>query len=72
MVVNAVFFELNEIGNIQLKRSHNYYTYVIGQIALPEAQLCYFVVWTSKDLIFELVEPNGTNYHNVEFLYTFI
>ena len=36
------FFELNEIGNIQLKRIHKYYTKIIGQIALPKAQLYYF------------------------------
>ena len=31
-----------------------------------KAQLCYFVVWTSKDLIVELIEPNDIHYQNVE------
>ena len=41
---------------------------------MPKAHLYYFVVWTSKDLIFELIEPNDTHYthyQNVEFSYTF-
>ena len=57
---------MSEIGNIQLKRSHKYNTQVISQVALAEAQLCYFVVWTSKDLIVELIEPNDPHYQNVE------
>ena len=54
------------MGNMQLKRSHKYYTQVISQIALAKVQLCYFVVWTSKDLIVELIEPNDPHYQNVE------
>ena len=34
---------------------------------MAKAQLCYFVVWTSKHLIVELIEPNDTYYQNVEF-----
>ena len=60
------FLELSEIGNIQLERSHKYNTQVISQVAFAKAQLCYFVVWTSKDLIVELIEPNDPHYQNVE------
>ena len=60
------FLELNEMGNIQLKRSHKCFTQVISQIALAKAQLCYFVVWTSKDLIIELIKSNDTHYQHVE------
>ena len=60
------FLELHEMGNIQLKRSHKYYTQVISQIALAKAQLCDFVVLTSKDLIVELTEPNDLHYRNGE------
>ena len=63
-VSECSFLELNEMGNIQVKRSHKYYTQVISQIALAKAY--YFVVWTSKDLIVELTEPNDPHYQNVE------
>ena len=47
MFVNAAL-ELNEMGNIQLKRSHKYYTQVISQIVWAKVQLsklfCYLVV----------------------------
>ena len=43
-VSECSFLELNEMGNIQLKRSYKYYTQVISQIALAKAQLYYFVV----------------------------
>ena len=49
------FLELNEMGNIQLKRSRKYYTQVISQIPLAKVQLCYFVVWSSKYFIVELI-----------------
>ena len=65
-VSECSFLELNEMGNIQLKRSHKYYTQVISQIVLAKAQLCYFVVWTSKGLIVKLIEPNDPHYQNVE------
>ena len=52
--------------NIQLKKGNKYYTQVISQIALAKAQLCHFVVWTSKDLIVGLIEPNDPHYQNVE------
>ena len=54
------------MGNIQLKKGHKYYTQVISQIALAKALLCYFIVWTSNDLIVELTEPNDPHYQNVE------
>ena len=54
------------MGNIQLKRIHKYYTQVISQIVLAKAQLCYFVVWTSKGLIVKLIEPNDPHYQNAE------
>ena len=58
--------ELNEMGSMQLKISCKYYTQVISQIALTKAQLSYFVIWTSKDLNVELIEPNDTYYQNFE------
>ena len=42
-VSECSFLELNEMGNIQLKKSHKYYTQVISKIALTKVQLCYFV-----------------------------
>ena len=47
---------MNEIGNIQLKRSHKYYKQAISQIELAKVELSYFVAW----------KPNVTHYQNVE------
>ena len=33
---------------------------------MAKAQLWHFVVWTSKDLIVGLIEPNDPHYQNVE------
>jgi len=39
----------------QLKRTHNYYYQVTGQLALTGAQFCDFVVWTEVDLHIERI-----------------
>ena len=42
-------------GKILLKRSHNYYYQVIGQLGITGAVSCYFVVWTLNDVFIEEV-----------------
>ena len=41
-----------------LKRTHNYYYQVIGQLAITGACICYFVVWTCEDLFIEEIKPD--------------
>lgn len=39
----------------QLKRSHDYYYPVTGQLAITHAVFCDFVTWTTKDMYIERV-----------------
>ncbi|XP_014678633.1 PREDICTED: uncharacterized protein LOC106818437 [Priapulus caudatus] len=40
-------------GKIQLKRTHNYFDQIQGQLHVCKRSLCYFVVYTHKDLYVE-------------------
>ena len=43
----------------QLKRTHDYYYQIIGQIALSKAQFCDFIVWTNLEIHIERIFPDG-------------
>ena len=43
-----------------LRRNHNYYYQVIGQIALSKAEFCDFVVWTEVDIHIERIVPDSS------------
>lgn len=48
---------LEEInGAIQLKRNHNYFYQVIGQMAITGSSLSYFIVYTHVDFFIEEIE----------------
>jgi hypothetical protein len=41
---------LNDDNNVQLKRSHKYFTQIQGQMAICQVQKCELVVYTTKDM----------------------
>ena len=43
-------------GVIHLKRNHNYYYQVIGQMAIARSKLSYFIVYTHVDFFIEEIE----------------
>ncbi|XP_054257775.1 uncharacterized protein LOC128982793 [Macrosteles quadrilineatus] len=43
-------------NDIKLKRNHNYYYQVQGQLHISNKRRCYFVVWTKKDIHIEAIE----------------
>ena len=45
----------DESGKVQLKRTHNYYYQVTGQLALTGAQFCDFIVWTTVEIHIERI-----------------
>ncbi len=47
-----------ENGKPMLKKNHDYYYQVIGQLAVTGAEFCDFVVWTLKDVHKERVYFN--------------
>jgi len=47
MAAKDTDFYLNEVGHeLQLKKNHNYYFQVQGQLAISGRKFCDFVVWT--------------------------
>ena len=48
-------FCLTDINTVMLKRTHDYYYQVTGQLALTGAQFCDFVVWTEVDMFIERI-----------------
>ena len=52
---NVHFLKVSK-DEIKLNRSHNYYTQVVSQMALTDADECFFVVWTSKPLLVEKIK----------------
>ena len=47
---------LERVGDsLRLKRSHNYYYQVIGQMKLAQKSHCYFVVYTFADIFYEKI-----------------
>lgn len=47
------FAELSDTGKLLLKRTHNYYYQVIGQLAALEIKWADFTIWTKKGLSIE-------------------
>lgn len=38
----------DKTGNIELKKNHNYYYQVIGQLRITQRKICYFVIHTKN------------------------
>ncbi|XP_039287348.1 uncharacterized protein LOC111052200 [Nilaparvata lugens] len=54
--VKSFCLEKLRCGNVRLKKNHNYYYQVQGQLHVAEKKICYFVVWTKKDIHIEKIE----------------
>ncbi|KAK3106916.1 hypothetical protein FSP39_002901 [Pinctada imbricata] len=52
--------EKNNDGTIQLKRSHQYYVQIQGQLMITGCEFCEFIVFTQKDLFVERILPDVT------------
>lgn len=50
------FAELSDTGKLLLKRTHNYYYQVIGQLAALEIKWADFTIWTKKGLSIERID----------------
>lgn len=42
-------------GHVQLRRNHDYYYQIVGQMVIAQRQHCYFVVFTFVDLFIEKI-----------------
>ena len=45
------YIKKNDKGHYELDKEHNYWHQVQGQLHLTERDLCYFVVWTTKETL---------------------
>uniref|UniRef100_A0A2S2NPH1 YqaJ viral recombinase domain-containing protein n=1 Tax=Schizaphis graminum TaxID=13262 RepID=A0A2S2NPH1_SCHGA len=45
---------------LHLKRNHNYYYQVQGQLHIARRMNCYFCIWTPKGFLFEIIERDDT------------
>lgn len=51
-------------GKLHLKRQHNYFYQVMGQMAVLEVQWADFVIWTKKGISTERIEFDQNYWHN--------
>ena len=49
--IKCVFLTKSEDGRFELKRDHAYWHQVQGEIYLTNRNICYFVVWTTKETV---------------------
>jgi hypothetical protein len=47
---NISFLEKNDQGNLIVKRSHNYYYQIQGQLLLAQKKVCHLIIYTFNDL----------------------
>lgn len=45
------YIKKNEEGKYELRKEHNYWHQVQGQLHITGRNLCFFVVWTTKDIL---------------------
>ena len=50
------FLRYDENNSISLRQNHNYYYQIIGQLAITKCKICYFFVYTLKDMFVERIE----------------
>lgn len=58
---NTIKFASIENGNFTLKRNHDYYYQVQGQLQITSRQYCYFILWTPLQLEYEKVRKSTHN-----------
>ncbi|XP_074643803.1 uncharacterized protein LOC141915295 isoform X2 [Tubulanus polymorphus] len=55
LIAPGPYFKFLSAKDKKLKRSHNYYDQIQGQLHICKRKMCYFVVYTHKDLYVERV-----------------
>ena len=60
-----VFFLSTDNGEASINKGHKYYTQVISQIELSQANQGYFIVWTTKDSFIQIVQKNEAFWEKV-------
>lgn len=59
------FLKLNSNGELELKKTHDYYYQVQGQLHIAKKQYCYFVVYSENMIHFETIQRNNEFWENV-------
>ena len=58
--IKGFFSTLSKTGTAELKRSHDYYYQVQGQLAITKLQWCDFFVWTPKGYTVERINADSS------------
>lgn len=65
------YIKKNEEGSYKLQETHQYWHQVQGQLHLTRRDLCYFVVWTTKEALILNIERDASWIDNLEYLENF-
>lgn len=55
IITKKINFATIENEKLKLKRNHNYYFQVQGQLQITKRKICYFIVWSSQGCLIEKV-----------------
>ncbi|XP_069361994.1 uncharacterized protein [Maniola hyperantus] len=55
----------SNLDNIKLKRNHNYYYQIQGQLQITQRKYCIFIVWTPLGLVYEKIEKNNDFWNSI-------
>lgn len=55
IIAGKINFATIENGELKLKRNHNYYYQVQGQMVITRRTFCYFVIWSQKGMLVEKI-----------------
>lgn len=58
------FAKINEKGEFVLKKSHNYYYQIQGQLHISNKDNCYFICWTPIDMEVEIIYKDDSFWDN--------
>ena len=65
------YIKKNPEGHYELKKEHVYWHQVQGQLHLSEREICFFVVWTTKETLILLIEEDSAWADNLRRLQDF-
>ncbi|KAK5639647.1 hypothetical protein RI129_012139 [Pyrocoelia pectoralis] len=59
------FLMIDSSGDLQLKNNDNFMHQVQGQLNISNTSKCYFIVWTPKDLFYQIIYKDENFWNNL-------
>lgn len=60
------YMESGKLEQFHLKKNHNYFFQVQGQLHVTKRDFCYFVVWTPKGFIYDKITRDDEFFNNMK------